>query len=97
MTGLGTWDAFLGGCVMVFTQPSFILFQTLVSAWVLCPGRRTVTRMIGVADPEGEHAHDAYPRFLRAGVWTMAELWQVLVGLLVTRLAPAGGAPCGSG
>lgn len=90
MTGLGTWDAFLGACVTVFTQPSLLLFQTSVSAWVLCPGRRTVTRMIGVADPEGEHAHDAYHRFLRGGAWTLAELWQVLVGLLVTRLAPTG-------
>jgi hypothetical protein len=90
MTGLGTWDAFLGACVTVFTQPSFLLFQTLVSAWVLCPGRRTVTRMIGVADPEGEHAHDAYHRFLRAGAWQMTELWRMLVGLLVPRLVPTG-------
>ncbi|HXQ29418.1 MAG TPA: transposase [Gemmatimonadales bacterium] len=74
----------------VFTQPSFVLFQTLVSAWVLCPGRRTVTRMIGVADPEGAHAHDAYHRFFRAGAWTMTELWRTLVGLLVTKLAPIG-------
>lgn len=90
MTGLGTWDAFLGACVTVFTQPSVLRFQTLVSAWVLCPGRRTVTRMIGVAAPEGEHAHAAYHRVLRGGAWTLAELGQVLVGLLVTRLAPTG-------
>ncbi len=46
--------------------------------------------MIGVADPEGVHAHDAYHRFLRAGAWTMTELWRTLVGLLVPRLVPAG-------
>ena len=51
MSSLGPWETLLGACVTVFTQPSFVLFQTLVSAWVLCPGRRTVTRMIGVADP----------------------------------------------
>lgn len=90
MNGLGAWDTVLGACVTVFTQPSVGLFQTLVSAWVLCPGRRTVTRMIGVADPEGAHAHDAYHRFLRAGAWTMTALWRTLVGLLVPRLAPTG-------
>lgn len=84
------WTALLAACAAVFTRPSFVLFCTLMSAWVLCPGRRTVTRMIGVADPEDAHAHDAYHRFLRAGAWTMAELWHVLVALAVTRLAPAG-------
>lgn len=90
MTGLDAWDLVLGACATVFTQPSLLLFQTLASAWVLCPGRRTVTRMITVADPAREHAHDAYHRWLRAGVWSITELWQVLVRLLVTRLAPVG-------
>ena len=90
MTGGAEWDALLRACAAVFTRPSWALFWTLVSAWVLCPGRRTVTRMIGVADPEGAHAHDAYHRFLRAGVWTMAELWEALVRLLVPRLVPTG-------
>jgi len=90
MNGGAEWPALLVTCAAVFTRPSFVLFCTLMSAWVLCPGRRTVTRMIGVADPEGHHAHDAYHRFLRAGAWTMAELWHGLGGLLVARLAPTG-------
>jgi hypothetical protein len=64
MTGAAEWKALLRACAAVFTRPSCLLFWTLVSAWVLCPGRRTVTRMIGVADPDGTHAHDAYHRFL---------------------------------
>jgi hypothetical protein len=87
MTGAADWEALLRACAAVFTRPSCLLFWALVSAWVLCPGRRTVTRMIGVADPEGEHAHDAYHRFLRAGAWQMTALWRTLVGLLVMRLA----------
>ena len=90
MTGLDTWDGVLGACAAVFTQPSFLLFQTLISAWVRCPGRRTVTQMIAVADPEGKHAHDAYHRWLRVGAWSIVELWQVLVQRLVTQLAPTG-------
>ncbi len=60
--------------------------MSLISAWPLCPGRRTVTRMIAVADPGGEHAHDAYHRFLRAGQWSMAQLWCRLARLLVATL-----------
>lgn len=90
MTGAAEWEAFLGACAAAFTRPAFLLFWTLVSVWVLCPGRRTVTRMIGVADPEEAHAHDAYHRFLRAGAWMMNALWRALVELLVPRLVPAG-------
>ena len=42
--------------------------------------------MITVADPEGEHAHDAYHRFLCAGKWSMAPLWCRLTLLLVASL-----------
>jgi hypothetical protein len=42
--------------------------------------------MITIADPEGHRAHDAYHRFLRAGAWSMAQLWCLLALLLVTHL-----------
>jgi len=90
VSGADDWRTVLEACAVVFTGPSCVLFATLLSAWVLCPGRHTVTRMIRVADPTSQHAHDAYHRFLRAGAWSMAELWQVLVGFLVPRLAPGG-------
>ena len=80
------WDGLLGGFADLFTRPSAALFAILIGAWVLCPGRRTVTRMIGIGDPDGEHAHDAYHRFLRAGAWTMARLWRRLLGLLLAHL-----------
>ena len=80
------WERLLGGFADFFTRPSAALFTILVGAWVLCPGRRTVTRMIGISDPDGEHAHDAYHRFVRAGAWTMARLWCRLLGLLVAHL-----------
>ena len=34
---LELWDAFIAGCAPAFTQPSFELFEELLSAWVLCP------------------------------------------------------------
>jgi hypothetical protein len=53
---------------------------------VLTPGRRTITRIIGVIDPEGRRAHDAYHRLLRDGVWQMPKLWQTLTVTIVDRL-----------
>ena len=81
------WDALLASCACVFTQPSLALFKELASAWVLCPGRRTLTRMIRMMLPRPRRAHDAYHRFLRVGAWSLAPLWRVVAEGLVTCLA----------
>ena len=54
------------------------VFTDLLAGWVLTPGRRTITRMLSVADPQGRRAHDAYHRFVRVGRWSMTALWRVL-------------------
>ena len=80
------WERLLGRFAHLFTTPSSGLFCTLITGWALCPGRRTITRMVDVADPDGLHAHDAYHRFLRAGKWDMTQLWCRLAPLLVSHL-----------
>ncbi|MGH8905711.1 MAG: hypothetical protein ACRD0K_04170, partial [Egibacteraceae bacterium] len=72
------WQALLAACAPVFTAPSFGIFADLITGWALCPGRRTITRIITIVDPDGRRAHDAYHRFLRAGAWSMTALWRVL-------------------
>ena len=84
------WDLLLAAFAPAFTHPSFALLCDLACAWVLCPGRRTVTRLVWTMDPARRRCHDAYHRFLRAGAWRMAALWERLVGLLVHRLSPQG-------
>ena len=74
----------------MFTAPGFAVFTDLLAGWVLTPGRRTITRMITVADPQGRRAHDAYHRFLRAGAWSMSALWRVLAVHAVAVFAPTG-------
>ena len=85
-----TWDVLLVAFAGAFTQPSVALFHELAGAWVLCVGRRTVTRMLRVMHPAGRRAHDAYHRFLRAGAWRLTALWQGIVGRLAQDLCPAG-------
>lgn len=84
------WDLVLAAFAPVFTLPSFSLFSQLVSAWVLCPGRHTVTRMIGMLDPHRRRPHDAYHRFLRAAAWSLEDLWRLLAQTLVVSLVPQG-------
>ncbi|MDQ6783434.1 MAG: transposase [Actinomycetota bacterium] len=84
------WRDLIGAAPAVFTRPSLAIFMTLMNAWVLTPGRRTVTRMITVGDPEARRCHDAYHRFLRAGLWSMTSLWKSLAVRLVEQCCPTG-------
>lgn len=79
-------DQFLGA----FTKPSFSTFCKLVVAWIICPGRHTITRLYLLAEVEGDHAHDAYHRFFRDGAWNFQWLWQAVTVLLVQELCPRG-------
>lgn len=85
-----SWQQLLGSCQTLFTSPGFAVFTCLLTGWVLTPGRRTITRMLTVADPEGRRAHDAYHRFVRAGAWSMSALWKTLAVHAVTTLVPTG-------
>src|SRR5690625_4763043 len=78
----------------VFTRPSFAIFTDLMTGGVLTPGRRTITRIVGVIDPAECRAHDAYHRPLRDGVWDMNRLWSTLTVALVERLVAAGAEVC---
>lgn len=80
------WELLVLLFAQSFTQPSFDLFSKLLAGWILCPGRRTVTRIIRVIDADGAHAHDAYHRFLRAGAWSMKTLWKTAALAIVAAL-----------
>ena len=86
------WTALLELTRTCFRAPSFALFADLLFGWVCAPGRRTITAMIAVADPDpgGRRAHDAYHRFVRDGAWAMSGLWRVLAVHAITRFAPTG-------
>jgi hypothetical protein len=87
---LAAWTALLQLSAPVFTGRSFAIFVDLARGWVLAPGRRTITAIISVTDPEGRRAHDAYHRFVRDGRWVMASLWRVVAIHAIARFAPAG-------
>jgi hypothetical protein len=74
----------------VFTQPTAHVFLRLVTGWVLCTGRRTITGIIPFADPGRLRSHDIYHRFFSGAVWDLEQLWKLLAQRLVRMFYPTG-------
>lgn len=74
----------------VFTAPTARIFLNLVTGWILCTTRKTITRILPLADPQSIHAHDAYHRFFPDAVWASSQLWKHLAILLVRIFCPRG-------
>jgi hypothetical protein len=73
-----------------FTTPGTLLFEQLVTAWALCPGRRTLTRLWSVIPADRRRRYGAYARWVREGKWSPDELWRHLVVQLAEHWAPGG-------
>jgi hypothetical protein len=89
-SSVSTWTALIQQFFPVFTAPGAQIFLALVSGWVLCTGRHTITGILPFADPVGQHAHDAFHRFLPDAHWDMNALWKLLTILLVKTFAASG-------
>lgn len=85
-----TLAAFVQSVLPTFTRPSQQLFLTLVTGWIVCPTRHTITGLLSFADPDQRRSHDAYHRFFRAGSWCVTALFQAWAKVLVQGLCPAG-------
>lgn len=90
MSDIITWESLLAAFATLFNVPTFPLFTAIASAWVICPGKRTITRLYGLAEPFQSKAHDAYHRFIREADWHAGHVWKILGGLLVTALCETG-------
>lgn len=85
-----TWEDALESLRSAFGRPGWAIFSTFLTGWVLCTGRRTVVGIYRQADPDGQHAHDAFHRFIRCGAWMPEVLWRLLAQALVRTLVPDG-------
>jgi len=73
------------GC---FNQPSFGSFVALVTGWVSCPGRHSISRVIQAASSaaKGKH-HSSFYRFLSEGAWAANSVAKVIFRLLLPFLS----------
>jgi hypothetical protein len=86
MSDLQAWESLLAAFAALFNAPTFPLFTAIASAWVICPGRRTITRLYALAEPLHRKAHDAYHRFIREADWHAGSVWKILGELMITAL-----------
>ena len=75
--------------VSVFTQPSFRNFLTLLTGWVFCLGRHTITDLIVAAGAIETKHFSCFHRFFSRAVWNFDSLGLVVLKLAL-RLVPEG-------
>jgi hypothetical protein len=66
-----------------FTQPSFASFWALTCAWILCSGRRSLTRVIQCAQLGGFKHFCAFHRFFSQARWNLDDLGYCVFRLLL--------------
>lgn len=71
------------GC---FTAPTFESFRWLISGWILCIGRHTVTGVIRAANAVGVKHHTSFHRFFRAANWSADRVGLCLLKLVTAAL-----------
>jgi hypothetical protein len=70
----------------VFTKPTFIQCLRLVTGWILCPARRTITGIYPFTNPKRKNCVAIYHYFFRAASWLQGELFAYWARYLVGRL-----------
>ena len=76
-----TYFATFSAC---FTEPTFRRFATLLTGWILCVGKHTVTGVIRAAGVVGKRHHSGYHRFFSQAKWTTDQVGLALFRLLLS-------------
>lgn len=69
-----------GSC---FTHPSFSRFMSLMTGWLLCTGKHTVTGVMRAAGVVGKREHSGFHRFFSRGAWHPDAVGLVLLRLVL--------------
>lgn len=100
------WTELCQQLAPAFTAPTLVTFLHIVTGWVLCRSRPTVTDLVRTVGPTllGHAAKhwSAYEKFFYRAAWSLPELSRLLLGRVVVAVidrcaapAPAGEAPGG--
>ena len=90
VTLTSAWEAIILNFSLVFTQPTAHIFINLITGWILCTTRRTITGIMPFAEPKGNRPHDAYHRLFPKSRWLPAQIWKLLAQMLIELFYPAG-------
>src|SRR3990172_9118700 len=92
---VAAWRAICQDLALAFSAPPFATFLPIVTGWVLCRSRPTVTNLIGTIG-ESLLGHVAkhwtvYERFFYRAAWSLPRLSQLLLTRLVMPLVDTQG------
>jgi hypothetical protein len=73
-----------------FRLEVFHTFQTLLVAWVVCPGPRTLSEVWQATGLAARRHHDIAYAVFRSAVWEWDDLGKVLATLILAHLVPGG-------
>lgn len=93
VTIISTWQTIIQQFFPIFTAPTAEIFMSLVTGWVICTAKRTITGILPFANQQRQRPHDAYHRFFPDASWTPSQLWKMLMLLLVKIFYPSGVIP----
>src|SRR5208283_3569147 len=73
------------GC---FNEPVFTTFQVMVAAWILCLGRRTISRVWQTTGRADDADHSKAYRLFNQAVWNWDDLARITLLELLCDLIP---------
>lgn len=71
-----------------FTAPSFARFVSVMTGWLLCTGKHTITGVLRGAGVVGRCEHGGFYRFLSRGVWEPDQLGLALMRRVLELVGP---------
>jgi hypothetical protein len=73
------------GC---FNEPVYATFQVMVAAWIVCLGRRTISRVWQTTGQAADSDHSKAYRLFNAAIWNWDDLARILLIELLCDLIP---------
>src|SRR5690349_4924479 len=81
-------DRLLAPLAVVFRKEVFALFRHMVAAWIVCLGRRTISRVWETTGQAQQRNHAAAYRLFSQAVWNFDEVARVLLVRLLAVFVP---------
>jgi hypothetical protein len=71
-----------------FNKPVYDTFCLLVAAWIVCLGRRTISRVWQTTGLAGEQDHSSFYRFFNQAIWNWDEIARIFLTELLCDFIP---------
>ena len=86
-----SFRALLAPYAFCFRHEVFATFSWMVAAWVVCLGRRTVSRVWETTGRSAQQSHCSAFRLFSWSLWNWDEVCRILIVQLLAALVPANG------